>query len=69
MIDVRMREHHRIKLTRLKGKMLIALNRLATTPLIEPAIEKHFGLCTLHQMHRTRDRLSRTEKVNAHALA
>ncbi len=68
MIDVSVREDHRIERRRVDAQLRVLTSRLGAMTLDEAAIERDALPANVEHVERARDRPSRTEERDAHAI-
>jgi len=56
MVDVRVAQHRRVHLPRVKREMAVPLQHLVPVPLKQPAFQQKAFSIHLQQIHRTRRR-------------
>ena len=66
VIDVGVRQQHRVDLLRIKGKLPVALQRLGASPLVEPAVEQQPRAIDFNEVLRSRRRAGRAAKGDFH---
>ena len=66
VIDVGVRKNHAVDAGHRKGKMTVALKRVAAASLVQATVEKKFLSCRLNVVHGPCDRLRGTPKGYSH---